>query len=105
MDRRVDDDDDSDDSEPVDEQEALRISRRRALEFVLGVHRMNFLRAILVLWQLAPELGRFNSSISKSRSVPLPSASSSSLQNRLQGRVGWVGWVGWGGWGGWVHIC
>ena len=58
MDRRVDDDD-SDDSEPVDEQEALRISRRRALEFVLGVHRMNFLRAILVLWQLAPKLGRF----------------------------------------------
>ena len=57
-----DDNDDDSDDELLDELAAMRVIRRRSLEFVLGVHCMRYLHAYFVLWQIyLPEfrLARF----------------------------------------------
>ena len=50
----VDDDDNDDDSDDdlLDELAAMRVIRRRYLEFVLGVQCMPYLHAYFVLWQI-----------------------------------------------------
>jgi hypothetical protein len=50
----LDDDDDDDDSgdDLMDEIEAMRVVRRHAIEFVLGVHCRIFLHGYFSLWRL-----------------------------------------------------